>query len=98
VRLLGRIKDKKMDNHISKNQLIEEIELIPESKHKELYDLIHRFRLSLDRSERRINEIMQFAGSWSDMPEKDFSDLCEEIEQRRQVSSSRRFSDETLFT
>jgi hypothetical protein len=59
-----------MDNHISNNQLIEEIELIPENKHKELYDLIHGFRLSLDRSEHRINEIMQFAGSWSDMPER----------------------------
>jgi hypothetical protein len=87
-----------MDNHISKNQLIEEIELIPESKHKELYDLIYKFRLSLDRSEHRINEIMQFAGSWSDMPEEDFSYFCEEIEQRRQASSSRRFFDETLFT
>ena len=41
---------------------------------------------------------MQFAGSWSDMPEEDFSDFCEEIEQRRQATSSRRFSDETLFT
>ena len=87
-----------MDNIVSKNQLIEEISLIPEDKHKELYDLIHRFRMSLNQSEHKINEIMQFAGSWSDISEEEFIDFCEEIEQRRQTSSERRFPDETLFT
>jgi hypothetical protein len=87
-----------MDNQISKNQLIEEISLIPESKHQELYDLIHKFRINLNQPKHKINEIMQFAGSWSDIPEEDFIDFCEEIEQRRQGSSSRRFTDETLFT
>ncbi len=76
-----------------KNQLIEEINLIPEDKREELYKLIHKFRMGLERSPNNINQIMQFAGSWSDMPESDFSDFCEEIEQRRQASSSRRFSD-----
>ena len=36
-------------------------------------------------------EIMKFAGSWEDLPEEDFRSFCEEIEQRRQNSSSRRF-------
>lgn len=71
-----------MDNEIYKNQLIEEIDLIPENKHKELYYLIHKFRIGLNQPKHKINEIMQFAGSWSDMSEKDFSDFCEEIEQR----------------
>jgi hypothetical protein len=87
-----------MNNEISKNQLIEEIDLIPENKHKELYDLIHKFRVGLNQPKHKIDEIMQFAGSWSDMTEEDFSDFCEEIEQRRQATSSRRFDDETLFT
>ena len=87
-----------MDNLISFNQIIEEISLIPEDKHKELYDLIQRFRMSLNQSENRINEIMKLAGSWSDIAEEEFSNFCQEIEQRRQTSSSRRFSDETLFT
>jgi predicted RNase H-like HicB family nuclease len=43
-------------------------------------------------------EIMKFAGIWEDLPEEDFRNFCEEVEQRRQNSSSRRFSDETLFT
>lgn len=54
--------------------------------------------LTQEKSHNNVDEIMQFAGSWSDMPEEDFSDFCEEIEQRRQASSSRRISDETLFT
>ena len=87
-----------MNNQISKNQLLEEISLIPEDRHQELYNLIHKFRISLNQSEHKINEIMQFAGSWSDFPEEDFKNFCEEIEERRQTSSTRRFSDETLFT
>lgn len=83
---------------IDRNQIIEEINLIPEDKRQELYNLIHQFRISLERSHNNVDEIMQFAGSWSDMPEEDFSDFCEETEQRRQASSSRRFSDETLST
>ena len=43
-------------------------------------------------------EIMKFAGSWEELPEEDFRNFCEEVEQRRQNSSVRRFSDETLFT
>ncbi|MEM9274246.1 MAG: hypothetical protein AAGA80_14975 [Cyanobacteria bacterium P01_F01_bin.143] len=31
------------------------------------------------------NEMMQFAGIWSDMAEEDFSDFYEEIEQRRSI-------------
>jgi hypothetical protein len=82
---------------INQNQIIAEINLIPEDKRKELYELIHNFRIGLERSNNK-DKIMQFAGSWSDMPEEDFSDFCEEIEQRRQITSSRRFDDETLFT
>ena len=59
------------------------INLIPEGRRKELYELIHQFRIGLERPKHNQNEIMQFAGSWLDMPEEDFSDFCEEIEQRR---------------
>ncbi len=85
-------------NPIDQNQIIAEINLIPEDKRKELYELIHQFRMGLERPKHNQNEIMQFAGSWSNMPEEDFSNFCEEIEQRRQATSSRRFDDETLFT
>ncbi len=35
-----------MNNPNAKNQIIEEINLIPEDRHKELYDLIHNLRIS----------------------------------------------------
>lgn len=87
-----------MEHLISKNKIIEEISLIPNDKLIELYDLIHTFRMGLNQSKTNINEIMQFAGCWDDMSEEDFTNFCEEIEQRRQTSSSRRFADEALFT
>lgn len=68
---------------IDQNQIIAEINLIPEDKRKELYKLVYKFRMGLDRPKHNQNEIMQFAGSWSDMPEGDFKDFYEEIEQRR---------------
>lgn len=77
--------------HTSQDQIIAEINLIPKDKHKELYDLIHKYRVDLEISKNNVNEIMEFAGSWSDIPEENFSDFSEEIEQRRQASSSRRF-------
>ena len=43
---------------------------------------IHKFRIGLKRSHNNIDDIMQFAGSCSDMSEEDFSNLCKEIEQR----------------
>jgi hypothetical protein len=87
-----------MEHLISKNKIIEEISLIPDDKIIELYDLIHNFRMGLNQSENNLNEIMQFAGCWEDMSEEDFTDFSEEIEQRRQSSSSRRYTNETLFT
>jgi hypothetical protein len=52
----------------------------------------------LSRLSSEGKEIMKFAGIWEDIPEEDFRNFYEEVEQRRQNSSSRRFSDETLFT
>ncbi len=61
---------------IDQNQIIAEINLIPEDKCKELYELIHNFRMGLERSHNNRDEIMQFAGSCSDMPQEKFSDLA----------------------
>jgi len=36
-------------------------------------------------------KIIKFAGIWEDIPEEDFINFCEEVEQRRQNSLSRRF-------
>ncbi|HAO10321.1 MAG TPA: hypothetical protein DCQ51_03855 [Planktothrix sp. UBA8407] len=76
-----------MNYSTPKNQIIEEINLIPEDKLIELYDLIHGFRLTLKPSENNVNEIMKFAGCWQDLSEEEFTDFSQEIEQRRQNSS-----------
>lgn len=73
---------------IDQNQLIAEISLIPEDKHQELYELIHKFRMDLEREQNKTNEIMQFAGIWSDMPEEDFNDFRKEMKQRRSIFKS----------
>jgi hypothetical protein len=76
---------------ITQKQIAEEISLIPEENRQELYELIRNFRVGLKPDESRANKIMQFAGSWLDISEEDFNSFYEEIEQRRQASSSRRF-------
>ncbi len=70
---------------IDQNQIIAEISLIPEDKHQELYELIHKFRMDLEKVQNNRNEIMQFAGIWSDMSEEGFNDFYEEMEQRRSI-------------
>ena len=87
-----------MEYSTSKNKIIEEISLIPEDKLTELYNLIHHFRIGLKESENNVNEIMEFAGCWQDLSEEEFTNFSQEIEQRRQISSLRRFSDETMFS
>jgi hypothetical protein len=75
---------------ITQKQIEEEISLIPEENRQELYELIYSFRVGLKPDESRASKIMQFAGSWLDISEEDFRGFYEEIEQRRQASSSRR--------
>lgn len=77
---------------IIQQQIAAEINLIPEAKRQELYELIHNFRINLKEPEstNRASQIMDFAGSWSDIPEEDFNDFYIDIEQRRQNSRSRR--------
>jgi hypothetical protein len=38
---------------INKNQIIAEINLIPEDKRKEVYDLIHKFRVGLNQPKHK---------------------------------------------
>ncbi|VEP18060.1 conserved hypothetical protein [Hyella patelloides LEGE 07179] len=76
---------------IIQNKITEEINLIPEENRQELYELIRSFRTNLKQKKSDSDRIMEFAGSWLDISDEDFNDFGEEIEQRRQVSASRRF-------
>jgi hypothetical protein len=75
-----------------RDKLLEEIELIPETRIGDVFDLVRAFRLGLDGQEDNVERIMRLAGSWRDMPEEEFRSFSEEIENRRHLSGSGRRS------
>ncbi|MEW6380727.1 MAG: hypothetical protein AB1611_14120 [bacterium] len=77
-----------------RDKVIEEIDLIPEHKLSEIYDLVHYFRIGLQQSKEGANPIMKFAGCWQDMPDEEFTEFLEEIGQRRKHAFSGRRNNE----
>jgi len=68
-----------------RNKVLKEINLLPDEKLKEIYDLIHFFRIGLQirKSKGKSKSIMNFSGIWKEMSEKDFNDFSNEVELRR---------------
>jgi hypothetical protein len=65
-----------------RNQLQQEIRDLPDSRLQEVYDLIHVFRLGLEREQAPSQpDVMRFAGAWQDMA--DFDVFEAEIRDRR---------------
>ena len=84
-----------MESSNIRTEVIKEINLIPEEKLTQLYNLIHYFRLGVENKietvisrteddDKRREKIMQYAGSWNDMSNEVFADFYEEIFTRRQ--------------
>ena len=71
-----------MSGYVNKDDIINEIELIPENRLAEIYDLIHYFRIGLEISEEKTQSIMEFAGCWRDMPDDLFESFAGEITER----------------
>ena len=67
-----------------RSRIREEVDLVPEEKLASLYDLLHYFRLGLEKKGETAGEIMALAGSWEDMPDEVFADLTHEMTVRRQ--------------
>jgi hypothetical protein len=86
-----------MNESTMRDRVLEEIQHIPEDKLTELYHVIHHFRLGLQVSAGRVKQIMQFAGSWGDMPEEMFAQVTEEIAQRRRHAFAGRRGRETCL-
>ncbi len=78
------------------NRIIGEISLIPKNKLTELFDFIHFFRLGLETA-NDSEDIMQFAGCWQDMTDKEFDEFSEEIRERRLCAFSGRNRFETVI-
>ncbi|MBW4666017.1 MAG: hypothetical protein KME60_00885 [Cyanomargarita calcarea GSE-NOS-MK-12-04C] len=67
-----------------RTKVIAEINLLPKEKLEELYNFIHYFRLGVEASKGSLEQTMQFAGCWNDMPNEVFTNFDEEIKTRRQ--------------
>lgn len=83
-----------MRQSITIKQVVEEIKHIPVNKLSEVYDLLHFFRLGLQKSKGSVEQTMKFAGCWNDMPDEVFNDFFGEIKERREQAFSRRQSSE----
>jgi predicted RNase H-like HicB family nuclease len=95
--VLNRLKDT-LETHLISSDISQ-----GETTVESILKMVDKLNLNLPEEElsqlpSEGKEIMKFAGIWEELPEEDFRNFCEEVEQRRQNSSSRRFSDETLFT
>lgn len=65
---------------ISREEIIEELNLVPENKVPELFDVVHEFRKGCHESDSKV---MQFAGSWAELTEDEFKGFLEEVSARR---------------
>jgi hypothetical protein len=67
-----------------RQQLIDEINLIPESHLRQLFDLLHYFRLGLQASNQsNVEAIMSHAGDWDDLDDGTIENFETEIRTRR---------------
>lgn len=84
-----------------REKLINEIQLIPDHHLLELYSFLHYYRLGLKqaKSSDKNNQTftMQFAGCWENMSDKEYNDLMDDMQQRRQNAFSGRGEREILF-
>jgi hypothetical protein len=73
-------------------RLEEEIRELPDSRLQEVYDLIHVFRLGLQREQvQDASDVMRFAGAWDDLNDfDDFDAFDAEIRARRRTAFSTR--------
>lgn len=83
---------------VSKEKILEEIDLIPDSMLAEVYTFIHYFRLGLEKSHPDKKEhILAFAGSWKDLSDDTFDEVMKDIKIRRRNAFSRRRNDGRSF-
>ncbi|WP_107668588.1 hypothetical protein [Cyanothece sp. BG0011] len=73
-----------------RNELIEEIGLIPDTQLEKIYNIIYDFRLSFEKRQNILENTLKFAGSWNDLTDEEFNDLFYEISLRRQQAFTQR--------
>ena len=82
-----------MDILSTRERVAREVELMPEEYLADVFRLLHFFRLGIGNQPGQRNKaerILQFAGSWGDWQESEFSDFLAETANRRQTAFSER--------
>jgi len=74
-----------------RRKVIEEIQNLPEEKLREIYNVIHFFRVGVESVKSTHHDnIMTFAGCWDDIPDEEFHTFLLEITNRRSNAFSGR--------
>lgn len=69
-----------------RDQLITEIQYIPDSHLQEIFSVVHFFRLGLTKLRlKEKSDIQQFAGAWTDMDDNIFTTWDTEWRERRRT-------------
>ena len=80
-----------------KTKLINEINLIPDSKLSEIYNIIRYFRLGVEKEAiKNKKNSLSYAGSWQEMDSELFDEYMLDIADRRRNAFSNRRSNETF--
>ena len=87
-----------MNAIILQRKVMDEIQAIPSERLLELYDVIHFFRLGVERTMPAAPDIMQFAGCWNDWTDREFDEFSADLAARRAHAFSGRMQRETLIS
>ena len=86
-----------MNDSDLRTKVLEEIQRVPEDQLSELYNLVHSFRVSFTSNHTSPQNLMQFAGCWSDMSDETYTEWLDDISLRRQQAFSQRQNREASF-
>lgn len=87
-----------MNATMLQRKVMDEIQAIPVERLLELYDVIHFFRIGIERTTPMMPDVMRFAGCWGDLSDDEFDDLLADMAARRATAFSGRNQRETLIS
>lgn len=65
------------------NTILKELKNVPVERLEDLYSLIHSLKANTKKSDTTRKKILSFAGSFSDMTQKDYDDFIKETRKTR---------------
>lgn len=82
-----------MGNPFTREQVVQEIELMPDEYLGDIYRFLHFFRLGLKNHEtqsRQPEQVLRFAGSWENWSDSEFFSFLDETRSRRRTAFKER--------